>query len=134
VLYPKKLMVSISFGFSFMTISVNFHFLLIPFNLSIYFLIDDLVLSPQCTCLCEFMSISLYLANVLHNCKKLPLNINLDAPSQVMFVNYYSCDPKNLSPLKCMRWSGISESQTSVSQAILLRCLLNSRKSGKALI
>ena len=41
--------------------------------------------------------------------------------------------PRNLSPLKWMRWSGISAIQTSVSQAILSTCCLNCRKSGKAL-
>src|SRR5882724_142204 len=40
--------------------------------------------------------------------------------------------PKNLSPLKCIMWSGVSTNQTSVSQAILFECFLNSTKSGNA--
>jgi len=41
------------------------------------------------------------------------------------FVLFYSVyGPRNLSPLKCTKWSGLSAIQTSVSQAIsVINCL-----------
>lgn len=54
--------------------------------------------------------------------------------SSSMLLSYaLRLGPKNLSPLKWIRWSGTSASQTSVSQAILGACFLNSDISGNAL-
>lgn len=72
--------------------------------------------------------------HILRRCKFVELLIEKGSYIQTMIVRAFSyfLGPINLSPLRCIICSGISEIHTSVSQASDSENFLNVLKSGKA--